>query len=142
MGENPLGGFVLTSPERGEAKAESRSGKFLIKRKTRRDRMRARLQAIKQGLRRRMHQPIPLQGNWLRQVIRGYFNYHAVPTNHRALVGFRDAIVARWMWTLNRRSQRRSFWKWDMRKLADEWLPRPTILHPWPNQRFAVRHSR
>ena len=122
--------------------SKSRSGKFLIKRKTRRDRMRAKLQAIKQELRRRMHQPIPLQGNWLRQVIRGYFNYHAVPTNHHALVGFRDAIVARWMWTLNRRSQRRSFWKWDMRKLADEWLPRPTILHPWPNQRFAVRHSR
>ena len=122
--------------------SKSRSGKFLIKRKTRRDRMRAKLQAIKQELRRRMHQPIPLQGNWLRQVIRGYLNYHAVPTNHRALVCFRDAIVIRWMWTLNRRSQRRSFWKWDMRKLADEWLPRPTILHPWPNQRFAVRHSR
>ena len=122
--------------------SKSRSGKFLIKRKTRRDRMRAKLQAIKQELRRRMHQPIPIQGKWLRQVIRGYFNYHAVPTNHRALVGFRDAIVSRWMRALNRRSQRRSFWRWDMRKLADEWLPTPTILHLWPNQRFAVRHSR
>lgn len=120
----------------------SRSGKFLIKRKTRRDRMRVKLKDVKQGLRRRMHQPIPLQGKWLGQVIRGYFNYHAVPTNYRALVGFRDAVVKRWMWTLNRRSQRRSVWKWDMRKLADEWLPKPTILHPWPNQRFAVRHSR
>lgn len=122
--------------------SKSRRGKFLIKRKTRRDRMRAKLQAIKQELRRRMHQPIPIQGKWLAQTIRGYFNYHAVPTNHRALVSFRDAIVLRWMWTLNRRSQRRSFWKWDMRKLADQWLPKPTILHPWPNQRFAVRHSR
>jgi RNA-directed DNA polymerase len=122
--------------------SRSRRGKFLIKRKTRRDRMRVKLQAIKQELRQRMHQPIPIQGKWLAQVVRGYFNYHAVPTNHRALVDFRDAIVSRWMQVLNRRSQRRSVWRWDMRKLADEWLPKPSILHPWPNQRFAVRHSR
>ena len=60
---------------------KSRRGKFLIKRKTRRDRMRAKLQGIKQELRRRMHQPIPVQGKWLGQVVSGYFNYHAVPTN-------------------------------------------------------------
>ena len=60
---------------------KSRRGKFQIKRKTRRDRMRAKLQAIKQELRRRMHQPIPEQGKWLRQVVTGYFNYFAVPTN-------------------------------------------------------------
>jgi RNA-directed DNA polymerase len=29
-----------------------------------------------------------------------------------------------------------------MTKLADDWLPKPRILHPWPNQRFAVRHPR
>src|SRR6266851_6336809 len=60
---------------------KSRRGKFQIKRKTRPDRMRAKLQAIKQELRRRMHQPIPVQGKWLGQVVKGYFNYHAVPTN-------------------------------------------------------------
>jgi RNA-directed DNA polymerase len=120
----------------------SRSGKFLIKRKSRRDRMRAKLQAIKQELRRRMHQPLPHQGKWLRQVIRGYFNYYAVPTNGRALVGFRDEIIRGWWRTLNRRSQRRScIWE-HMKKLADDWLPKPSILHPWPNQRFAVRHPR
>src|SRR5205809_3461323 len=60
---------------------KSRRGKFLIKRKSRRDRMRAKLRAIKQELRRRMHQSIPEQGKWLKQVVNGYFNYHAVPTN-------------------------------------------------------------
>jgi len=63
----------------------TRSGKFQLQRKTRADRMRAKLQEIKQKLRRRMHQPIPEQGKWLGRVIRGYFNYHAVPTNGRAL---------------------------------------------------------
>src|SRR5205807_2393671 len=65
--------------------SKSRRGKFQIKRKSRRDRMRAKLQAIKQELRRRIHQPIPVQGKWLRQVVTGYFNYHAVPTNSPAV---------------------------------------------------------
>ena len=56
----------------------SRAGYFLLKRKTRRDRMRVRLRAIKEELRRRMHEPIPEQGRWLGQVVRGYFAYHAV----------------------------------------------------------------
>jgi group II intron reverse transcriptase/maturase len=120
----------------------SRRGKFLIKRKTRRDRMRVKLQAIKQELRRRMHWPIPAQGKWLKQIIRGYFNYHAVPTNNRALLGFRDEIVRSWRWVLNRRSQRDSTGWERMRELADDWLPKPKILHPWPNQRFAVTHLR
>jgi RNA-directed DNA polymerase len=41
--------------------------------------MRVKLQAIKQELPRRMHQPIPEQGKWLMRVVTGYFNYHAVP---------------------------------------------------------------
>src|SRR5438132_8291071 len=65
---------------------KSRRGKFQIKRKSRPDRLRAKLQVIKQELRRRMHQPIPTQGQWLKRVVTGYLNYHAVPTNGRALV--------------------------------------------------------
>ena len=121
---------------------KSRRGKFLIKRKTRRDRMRAKLQEVKKVLRRCMHQPIPEQGKWLRQVVRGYFNYHAVPTNDRALVAFRDEIIERWRQTLRRRSQRGALTLERMRKLADDWLPKPSIIHPWPNQRFAVIHPR
>ena len=120
----------------------SRTGKFLIKRKSRRDRMRAKLKEIKQELRRCMHQPIPEQGKWLRQVVRGYFAYHAVPTNLSALGGFRHHVARLWLRTLRRRSQKDKF-AWErLGKLADDWLPKPTILHPWPNVRFAVRHSR
>jgi RNA-directed DNA polymerase len=59
----------------------SRKGYFALKRKTRRDRVRMKLKALKEELRRRMHAPIPEQGRWLAQVVRGYFAYHAVPTN-------------------------------------------------------------
>src|SRR5262249_56891257 len=68
---------------------KTRQDKFQIKRKTRRDRMRAKLKMIKEEMWRRMHQPIPEQGKWLGRVVSGYFDYHAVPTDGRALAGFR-----------------------------------------------------
>ncbi|WP_247803911.1 reverse transcriptase domain-containing protein [Bradyrhizobium sp. 191] len=121
---------------------KSRRGNFLLERKTRRDRLRTKLQDIKAELRRRMHQPIPVQGKWLRQVITGHFAYYAVPANGRALSAFRYYVTDLWRRTLRRRSQRAGF-TWDrMTKLADDWLPQPRILHPWPQQRFAVTHPR
>jgi RNA-directed DNA polymerase len=121
---------------------KSRRGRFLLKRKTRRDRMQTKLQTIKEEMRQRMHQPIPEQGKWLRQVVTGYFAYHAVPTNGRALQAFRAHVTDLWRRTLKRRSQRdRNTWE-RITKLADDWLPRPRILHPWPNQRFAVKYPR
>jgi group II intron reverse transcriptase/maturase len=121
---------------------KSRRGKFLVHRKTRQDRMRAKLRVVKDALRRHMHQPIPVQGKWLGQVVSGYFNYHAVPTNYRALHRFRDEVIRRWRRVLNHRSQRAAL-TWDkVKKLADEWLPKARILHPWPSQRFAVTHPR
>jgi RNA-directed DNA polymerase len=120
----------------------SRRGRFLLHRKTRRDRMRVKLQEIKDELRERMHWPIPTQGKWLRQVVRGFFAYHAVPTNLPALGAFRTHVTRLWLRTLRTRSQKDRY-EWDrMRKIANDWLPQPRILHPWPNVRFAVRHSR
>ena len=121
---------------------KTRRGKFQIKRKSRRDRMRVKLQAIKQELRRRMHQPIPEQGKWLKQVVTGYFNYHAVPTNGPTLAAFRSHVTNLWQRTLRQRSQKDWTTRERIARLADDWLPRPRILHPWPDARFAVRHPR
>ena len=111
---------------------KTRRGKFQIKRKTRRDRMRAKLQDIKQELRRRMHQPIPEQGKWLKQVVTGYFDYHAVPTNSPTLTAFRFHVTNLWRRTLRRRSQKDGTTWERITRLADDWLPKPRILHPWP----------
>lgn len=122
--------------------SKTRRGKFQIKRKSRRDRMRAKLQAIKQELRRRMHQPIPEQGKWLKQVVTGYFNYHAVPTNRPTLTAFHFHVTTLWQRSLRRRSQK-DWTTWERAaRLANDWLPKPRILHPWPDVRFAVRHPR
>ena len=122
--------------------SKTRQGKFQIKRKTRRDRMRTKLQAIKQELRRRMHQPIPEQGKWLKQVVTGYFNYHAVPTNGPTLTAFLFHVTNLWRRTLRRRSQKDWTTRERAARLANDWLPKPRILHPWPDVRFAVRHPR
>jgi len=120
----------------------SRRGTFQLQRKSRTDRMRATLRRVKDVLRRRMHQPIPVQGRWLTQVVSGYFAYHAVPTNRRALMAFRHHVTDLWRRSLRRRSQKDRLTWARMAKLADAWLPRPHVLHPWPSARFTVRHPR
>jgi RNA-directed DNA polymerase len=120
----------------------SKRGRFQIRRKSRRDRMRAKLQAIKQELRRRMHQSLPEQGKWLRQVVTGYFNYHAVPTNSLAIAAFRYFVTELWRRTLRRRSQADSLTWQKITRLAHHWLPKPYLRHPWPQTRFAVTHPR
>jgi RNA-directed DNA polymerase len=120
----------------------TRSGRFQLQRKTRRDRMRVTLRRVRDELRRRMHQPIPEQGRWLRQVVTGFFAYHAVPTNTRALAAFRHHVSVLWKRALSRRSQR-AHMTWErVLKLANYWLPHGRILHPWPDQRFDVNHPR
>jgi len=123
-------------------RGRSRRDGFLVKRRSRRDRVRAKLKEIKDELRRRMHEAIPDQGRCLRQVVTGFLNYHAVPTNSRAIIAFHHHVTCRWQRTLKRRSQKdKSTWP-RMARLAADWLPKPRILHPWPTQRFAVTHPR
>jgi len=128
-------GFILIC-------GRSRRGAFQLQRKTRGDRMRAKLREVKEQLRRRLHDAIADQGRWLKAVVTGFFAYHAVPTNSRALGAFRYHVTELWRRALRRRSQKDGTTGERMTKLADAWLPPPRILHPWPNQRFAVTHPR
>ena len=121
---------------------KSLKGKFLVVRRSRRDRVKAKLQEITEELRQRMHDPIPEQGKWLRQVVGGFFAYHAVPTNFATLGTFNRRVMELWKRSLQRRSQRADLTWGRMQRLADDWLPKPKILHPWPGVRFAVKHSR
>ena len=121
---------------------KSRRGKFLVERKPRRDRMRAKLRSIKGELRRRRHQSIPAQGKWLQQVTAGYFNYFAVPTASRAIGAFRHHVCELWLRALRRRGQK-DHTSWErITQLAAAWLPQPRITHPWPSERFAVKYPR
>jgi hypothetical protein len=120
---------------------KNRLGRFAVRRLTIRKRMRGKLREIKQQLRQRMHDPVRQTGAWLKTIVQGYFNYHAVPGNIGSLSLFRDRLLGIWWHTLCRRSQQRLPWK-RMLKLGDRWIPRPRVLHPYPAVRFAATHPR
>jgi hypothetical protein len=72
-----------------------------------------------------MHDPIPEQGAWLRKVVRGYFAYHAVPTNGAALRAFLYYVKCIWLRTLRRRGQKDRFSSQRIDRLSSDWLPQP-----------------
>ena len=119
--------------------SKTRHGWFTLKRYSIAKRFRLRLRDIKEQLRKRMHLPLHTQGRWLRAVVQGWYNYHAVPGNIDRLEQFRIQVTRIWLRTLRRRSQKGRCWNWEhMAKLSDTWLPYPRILHPYPNQRLRV----
>jgi group II intron reverse transcriptase/maturase len=122
--------------------SQTRKGTFTIRRKSIAKKMRAKLQEIKAQLTRCLHVKMSDTGRWLRQVVQGWFNYHAVPGNFPRLDQFREAVEDLWRRALRRRSQRDN-WTWaSHRALCRRWLPKPRILHPYPDQRLIVSNPR
>lgn len=117
-----------------------KNGRPLIVRRTSKMRLQARLRAIRQQLLWHRHKPIEEQGSWLKQVLRGYFQYHAIPGNGKLLKVMRMCVARAWLRALRRRGQKSKNLNWEyMKTLIDRWLPPVTILHPYPDARFRVR---
>jgi len=138
--------------ERGEGKPETfaflgfthicakrrSDGGFTVLRKTIRQRLREKAKEVRAMLMHHRHKPVPEQGRWLRSVVQGFFNYHAVPGNCKALKIFRTLINRAWLRALRRRSQKGRKLTWDrMKRLIATWIPSAKVLHPYPNQRLA-----
>jgi group II intron reverse transcriptase/maturase len=142
--------------QRGEGKPETfdflglthicgrsrRTKEFVVLRHTAAKRMRARLQGIRDALMLRRHQPLHELGRWLASVLRGYYQYHAVPSNYAKLRAFRRLVVRCWYQALRRRGQRRRLTWERFGPLADRLLPTPRILHPYPTVRFYAKYPR
>jgi group II intron reverse transcriptase/maturase len=118
-----------------------KTGKFTVLRKTIGKRMAAKLKTIKAELRRRMHEPIKDTGGWLRAVVRGYFNYHAVPGNFPRLRSFRHDVIRSWWHAVRRRGQR-PLSREVFDRIVTQYLPVPSIVHPYPLERFCATHPR
>jgi group II intron reverse transcriptase/maturase len=116
---------------------KTRRGKFTVLRQTMRRRWQAKLREVKTELRRRLHDPIPEQGAYLRAVLLGHSRYYGVPRNGPSLGAFRNEMTRLWRASLMRRSQT-GFVSWQrMARYISRWLPTPRICHPYPNQRLA-----
>ncbi|MHB8388593.1 MAG: reverse transcriptase domain-containing protein, partial [Acidobacteriaceae bacterium] len=141
--------------QRGEGKPETfdflgfthisgkdRNGGFAVKRHMIGKRLRGKLEKIKQQLRGRMHDPVAQTGKWLKSVVQGYFNYHAIPGNLGSLCVFRFRVMRLWRHALIRRGQKHHLNWARLRQLEARWLPQPRVLHPWPSVRFDAIHPR
>ncbi len=119
-----------------------KTGYFTVRRKTIGKRMAAKLKEIHAELRQRMHENVRETLEWLQSVVRGYFQYHAVPGNEERLKAFLHEVRRSWLRTLRRRSQR-SRWSWKrfMERLG-VLLPAIEIQHPYPTERFDARYLR
>jgi RNA-directed DNA polymerase len=114
------------------------NGRFTVLRQTIRKRLQAKLSEVKAELKRRMHDPIPEVGKWLRSVVGGHIRYYGVPMNTRALHQFWFQVGWLWHRALSRRSQNGRV-LWDrMRRLIDRWLPPARVHHPYPLRRLGV----
>lgn len=114
------------------------SGGFKIVRLTIKKRMRATLAVLRETLMRRRHEPVPKLGQWLGRVVKGYFNYHAVPGNMQRLAGFLSEVCRAWRHALLRRSQRHNLPWARFNRLVRKYLPACRALHPVPTERFDV----
>ncbi len=141
----------LNRAERGEGKPETftflgfqhicgknSTGEFEVRRITDGKRRRKKLRAIARELRRRMHEPIAKVGEWLRSVLRGYYQYPAVPGNLHVLSRFRQRTLRLWYRTLCRRSDHKPVWD-RLSPIFHHWLPTPVAVHPFPRVRFDAR---
>jgi group II intron reverse transcriptase/maturase len=114
------------------------NGMYTVLRQTIRKRMQAKLGEVKAELRRRMHDPIPEVGQWLRSVVGGHFRYYGVPMNRPALQTFRSQVGWHWYRTLSRRSQNGRLPLDRLRRLVARWLPPVRSYHPYPLRRMGV----
>jgi RNA-directed DNA polymerase len=118
------------------------TGRFIVRRGTIGKRMTAKLKEIKAELKERRHKANAKTVKWLQSVVRGYFQYHAIPDNWARLEAFRREVLRMWLRQLRRRSQR-SRWTWErFIKRLGVLLPEIRTLHPYPDVRFDAKYPR
>ena len=106
-----------------------KGGRFIIHRHSASKRMIAKLLEILSKLRKRINPPLGETAGWLKPVVQGWLNYHAVLSNSHWIWHFVGEVSRHWLWTICRRSRRgKSSWTWNrMHKLVRRLLPRSTF---------------
>lgn len=121
---------------------KTRKGDFGLERKPAAKRVTHTLKHIKEELRRRTHHDVYDVARWLGQVIRGWLGYYAMPTSSLWCSHFVAGIQRIWLKILRRRSQYDRFSRERMARICKACWPPVRIAHPWPDNRFAVKHLR
>jgi len=109
---------------------KSRRGYWVIKQKTATDRLSRAVRRVGQWCRDHRHLPVGEQHKELVLKVRGHYAYYGITGNAWMLKRFLRALLRRWRYWLDRRSQR-SYWTFERlnQLLARMPMPQPIPVH-------------
>jgi len=111
--------------------SKARSGKWVVKQRTAKDRFRRALKRVAKWCREHRHDGLRTQQKALESKMRGHFGYFGLTGNYPAIARFYRLVTLVWRKWLNRRSQRASMPWSRMRRLLERYaLARPRIMRP------------
>jgi RNA-directed DNA polymerase len=106
-----------------------RQGRYLVKRKTARTRLKRSLKVAHQWCIKHRHRPVQEQHRELSRKLMGHYNYYGIRGNFKSLQRFFYRVWKMWIQALMRRGQKVN-WPRLKRLLAEVFvLPRPRITH-------------
>ena len=108
----------------------SRNGKWVVKKRTAKDRFSRTLRRIAEWCREHRHDDVEKQNRALARKLKGHYAYFGVTSNYAALARLWHEVKAIWRKWLSRRSQK-GLLNWDtMHRLLKRYpLPAPRIVH-------------
>lgn len=110
---------------------KSRTGKWVVKRRTARDRFRRALKRVVIWCREHRHDEVRTQHRTLAAKLRGHFQYFGIPGNSEGIRRFHEEVLRAWRKWLDRRSNRaRMSWEKVRRLLRRYPLPPARVAHP------------
>lgn len=111
----------------------SRRGRWVVKKRTAKDRMRKALRSIEEWCKKNRHMKVRQQHQALVKKVRGHYAYYGITHNSRGIASFLHKVQRIWRYWLNRRSQRgRMPWKRFMEGVLKHYpLPPPRIVHSY-----------
>jgi group II intron reverse transcriptase/maturase len=109
--------------------AKSRRGKWYVRRKTARDRMRRAIKAVSNWCAFHRHWRVKEQHRYLSKVVIGHCRYYGITGNSIQIGRFRQEVQRAWRVWLNRRSQRAKMTWARFHKLSQRYPLPPAIAY-------------
>lgn len=109
--------------------AKSRRGKWHVRRKTARDRMRRAIEAVSWWCASHRHWRVAVQHRYLSKVVIGHCRYYGITGNSIQIGRFRQEVQRAWRVWLNRRSQRAKMTWARFHKLSKRYPLPPAIAY-------------
>lgn len=109
---------------------KSRQGRWIVKRKTQKERLAKAIKAVASWCKQHRHDPMCEQQRMLNAKLRGHYAYYGMTSNFKSIRAFWEQVKLVWFKWLNRRSRTRHL-NWGVFNLLLKRFPleRPRIYH-------------